>query len=141
MLQKHEIKQLQELECRSIAAYDAQEKKFDMEMIALKKSYDSDLDSLIRQQKMLVEKGEEHQQVELKLAIRRIKQEQERELKNFREALKAEQKLIKQEIDRLPKDKRKDEYRIRKDRLDKIHAEKERQFIESLNRQYEYNIN
>lgn len=141
MLQKHEIKQLQELECRSIAAYDAQEKKFDIEMAALKKSYDSDLESLIRQQKMLVEKGEEHQQVELKLAVRRIKQDQERELKNFREALKAEHKLLKQEVDQLPKDKRKEEYRIRKDRLDKIHADKERQFIESLNRQYEYNIN
>lgn len=141
MLQKHEIKQLQELECKSIATYDGHEKKFEIEMATLKKTYDSDLDSLIRQQKQYVEKAEEQQQLDLKVAVKRIKQEQERELKNFRESLKSEQKLLKQEIDMLPKEKRKDEFRIRKENLDMIHAEKERKFIDSLNKSYEMNIN
>ncbi|UXI20011.1 hypothetical protein NH340_JMT05954 [Sarcoptes scabiei] len=141
MIQKHEIKQLQELECRSIAAYDTQEKKFDIEMATLKKTYDGDLESLIRQQKIYVERAEEQQQIDLKLATRRLKQDQERELKIFRDSLKAEQKLLKQEIDMLPKEKRKEDYRLRKEKLDLIHSEKERKFMDSLARNYEYSIN
>ena len=50
-----------------------------------------------------VEKAESLQEVELKNASKKIRAEQERELKSFRESLKTELKLLKQEIDLLPK--------------------------------------
>ncbi|MPC74493.1 hypothetical protein E2C01_068853 [Portunus trituberculatus] len=50
-----------------------------------------------------VEKAESLQEVELKNSSKKIRAEQERELKSFRESLKTELKLLKQEIDLLPK--------------------------------------
>lgn len=49
---------------------------------------------------------------------------QDRELRVFRESLKHELKLLKHEIDLLPKDKRKDCYKERKEQLDIEHSEK-----------------
>lgn len=43
------------------------------------------------------------QEIELKNASKKIRAEQERELKVFREGLKQELKLLKQEVDLLPK--------------------------------------
>lgn len=48
----------------------------------------------------------------------------ERELRTFRESLKHELKLLKHEIDLLPKEKRKDAYKERKDKLDIEHLDK-----------------
>lgn len=140
MLQKQENKQLQDLAYKSILAYEAVEKKFEVEMAALKRTYDNDLDSLIRQQKQYVEKAEQQQEIDLKLATKRIKQEQEREIKQFRDSLKNEQKWLKQETEVLPKDKRKDEYRVRKEKLDINQTERERKFSESLNKNFESTI-
>lgn len=50
-----------------------------------------------------MEKAEAQQEIELKNASKKIRAEQERELKAFRESLKTELKLLKQEIDLLPK--------------------------------------
>lgn len=50
-----------------------------------------------------MEKAESLQEVELKNASKKIRAEQERELKAFRESLKTELKLLKQEIDLLTK--------------------------------------
>lgn len=141
MLQKHENKQLQDLTYKGLLTYEGQERKFETEMLMLKRTYDNDLDALIHQQKQYVEKAEQQQEADLKIATRRIKQEQERELKQFRESLKNEQKLLKQEIDTLPKDRRKEEYRARKERLDIKQAEKEKRFTESLIKNFDATIN
>lgn len=53
-----------------------------------------------------MEKAEAQQEIELKNASKKIRAEQERELKAFRESLKTELKLLKQEIDLLPKVRR-----------------------------------
>ena len=44
---------------------------------------------------------------------------QEKELKTFREGLKQEVKLLKHEIDLLPKDRRKEEFKHRKENLER----------------------
>lgn len=49
---------------------------------------------------------------------------QERELKAFRESLKNEAKLLKQEVELMPKEKRKDMFRVRKEKMDLDQAEK-----------------
>jgi STE20-like kinase len=55
----------------------------------------------------------------------------------FRDALKQELRLLKQEIDLLPKDKRKDEFRKRKVSMEVEHEEREKQFLANLSEQHE----
>lgn len=50
-----------------------------------------------------MEKAEARQETELKSESKKTRIDQERELKVFRESLKQEWKLLKQEIDLLPK--------------------------------------
>ncbi|KAJ6221662.1 hypothetical protein RDWZM_000207 [Blomia tropicalis] len=140
MLQKQENKQIQDLAMKSMFAYEALEKKFEIEMATLRRTYDNDRDALLRQQKQYVEKAEQQQEIDLRVTTKRIKQEQEREMKQFKETLKNEQKWLKQEIDALSKDKRKDEYRIRKEKLDLNHIEREKKFNESLLKNFDTTI-
>ena len=51
---------------------------------------------------------------------------QERDMRQFREGLKQEMKLLKQEVDMLPKDARKDTFRRRKEEKEVEQAEKVR---------------
>jgi hypothetical protein len=68
MLQKQENKQFQDLSFKAQFGIEQQEKRFEMETIALKRNYDNDLDALNRQQKQLVEKAEQQQELVLKFA-------------------------------------------------------------------------
>jgi hypothetical protein len=140
MLQKQENKQFQDLSFKAQFGIEQQEKRFEMETIALKRNYDNDLDALNRQQKQLVEKAEQQQELDLKFASKKIRLEQERELKQFRESMKNEMKLLKQEADLLPKDKRKDVFRARKEKLDIDQSERERIFLETLNDSHDSSI-
>ena len=65
---------------------------------------------------------------------------QERELKTFRDTLKQEVRLLKQETDMLPRDRRKEAFKTRRDRLDSDHQSKERDFIERLNESHESSL-
>lgn len=57
-------------------------------------------------------------------------------LLQFRDALKQELRLLKQEIDLLPKDRRKDEFRKRKNSMEVEHEEREKQFLANLSEQH-----
>ncbi|XP_023221095.1 serine/threonine-protein kinase 10-like isoform X2 [Centruroides sculpturatus] len=140
MLQKQETKQYQDLLAKGQYAKEQQEKRFEQEMSTLTRSYDNDLEILNRQQKQQVERAEQQQEIDLKLASKRIRSEQERDLKQFKESLKNELKLLKQEMELLPKDKRKEIFRLRKEKMDLEHAEKERLFIENLNEKHEQSM-
>ncbi|CAL1268100.1 unnamed protein product [Larinioides sclopetarius] len=137
MLQKQETKQFQDLALKAQFNREQQEKKFDQEMMILVRNYDNDLEALNRQQKQLVEKAEQQQELDLKFASKKIRADQEREMKAFRESLKNEFKFLKQEIDTLPKEKRKDMMRVRKEQMELDHIERERQFIERLNENHD----
>lgn len=140
LLQKVEQKQFQELAVKANIAKMEQEKKFDFEKQQLLRSYDTEVEALNRQQKQQVEKAESQQEIELKNASKKIRAEQERELKAFRESLKTELKLLKQEIDLLPKDKRKDAFKARKEKLDVDQTEREKIFLEKLHEAHEVSL-
>lgn len=140
ILQKIEQKQFQELAVKANFAKVEQEKKFELERQQLLRGYDTEIESLNRQQKQQVEKAEALQEVELKNASKKIRAEQERELKAFRESLKTELKLLKQEIDLLPKDRRKEAFRSRKERLDLDQSEREKSFLEKLHEAHEVSL-
>uniref|UniRef100_A0A0P4W406 Protein kinase domain-containing protein n=1 Tax=Scylla olivacea TaxID=85551 RepID=A0A0P4W406_SCYOL len=140
ILQKIEQKQFQKLAVEANLAKAEQDKEFEMEKQQLLRTYDADIEALNRQQKQQVEKAESLQEVELKNASKKIRAEQERELKSFRESLKTELKLLKQEIDLLPKDKRKDIFKTRKERLDVDQSEREQAFLERLHEAHETSL-
>lgn len=81
MLQKQEKKQFLELKAKELAAKEQQEKKFDQERLALERTYEADMDVLARQHRQTIEKYEQQQESELRNTSKKIRAEQERELK------------------------------------------------------------
>ncbi|PSN52552.1 hypothetical protein C0J52_08962 [Blattella germanica] len=140
MLQKQEQKQFQDLSFKAMFSRDQQDKRFEQEKITLLRTYESDLDTLIRQQKQQVEKAEMQQEADLRVSSKKIRSEQERELKQFREGLKQELRLLKQEVDLMPKEKRKNTFRVRKEKLETDHEEREKLFLEKLNENHESSL-
>lgn len=132
MLQKLENKQFQDLALKAQMAREQQEKRFDNELTTLLRTYENDLDALNRQQKQVVEKAEQQQDLELKLMSKKLKLEQDKELKQYRESIKNEHKLLKQESHLLilNKSDRKHALQHRKEQLQLDQIERERQFIE-----------
>ena len=103
-----------------------QDKRFEQEKMTLLRTYESDLDTLVRQQRQQVEKAEMQQEADLRVSSKKIRAEQERELKQFRDGLKQELRLLKQEVDLMPKDKRKNTFRVRKEKLETDHEDRVR---------------
>lgn len=81
LLQKQEKKQFYDLQAKEQIAKDQQDKKFEQERLALERTYDADMDILARQHKQTVEKYEQQQENELRNTSKKIRTEQERELK------------------------------------------------------------
>lgn len=140
MLQKMEQKQYQDLSQKAQFNKDQQEKRFEQERQILERSAEGDLEALARQQRQQIERAEAQQEVDLRLSSKKIRSEQERELKQFREGLKQELRLLKQEIDLMPKDKRKSAFKIRKEKLEAEHEEREKLFLEKLNESHEMSL-
>ena len=155
LLQKQEQKQFQDLAFKNQVFKEQQEKRFDTERITLMKNYENDLTSMIDGQKkqvgfaiysfkfkihfllFKVDKCEQQQHEELKVSSKRIRNEQEKELKSFRESLKQEVKLLKHEVELLPKDRRKEALKLRKEQLEREHIEREKSFVDRLNESHE----
>ncbi|XP_043524401.1 serine/threonine-protein kinase 10 isoform X2 [Frieseomelitta varia] len=137
MLQKMEQKQFQDLSQKAQFNKDQQEKRFEQERQLLERTAETDLETLARQQRQQIERAEAQQEADLRLASKKIRSEQERELKQFREGLKQELKLLKQEVDLMPKDKRKSAFKIRKEKLEAEHEEREKHFLDKLNESHE----
>ena len=81
MLQKAEKKQFYDLQAKEMVAKEQQEKKFEQERIALERTYEADMDVLARQHRQTVEKYEQQQETELRNTSKKIRAEQERDLK------------------------------------------------------------
>nr|CAD7571689.1 unnamed protein product [Timema californicum] len=116
------------------------EKRFEQERMLLLRTYESDLDTLSRQQRQQVEKAETQQEADLRVTSKKIRGEQERELKQFRDGLKQELRLLKQEVDLMPKDRRKNIFKTRKEKLEADHEEREKLFLEKLNENHESSL-
>jgi len=129
-LQKLEQKQRQELALKSLTAREAQEKRFDTEKANLIKYYDTELDQLYRQQKQQIEKAESSQETDMRMTAKKIKVDQDRELRHFKEQQKQELKLVRVEVEMLPRDQRKEATRKLKEQKERDHMEQERQFID-----------
>lgn len=76
MLQKAEQKQFQDLTVKAQTARDQQERRFEQETAALLRGYDTELETLTRSQKQQVERAEQHQDADLRIASKKIRAEQ-----------------------------------------------------------------
>lgn len=61
-------------------------------------------------------------------------------MKEFREGLKQELRLLKQEIDLKPKERRKNLFKDKKEKLETEHEEREKLFLEKLNENHESSL-
>lgn len=84
LLQKQEKKQFLDLQTKEQLAREQQEKRFEQERITLERTYESDMDTLARQHKQLVDKTEQHQESDLRTMSKKVRSDQERELKMVR---------------------------------------------------------
>ncbi|KAJ8667247.1 hypothetical protein QAD02_008909 [Eretmocerus hayati] len=140
MLQKIEQKQFQDLSQKAQFNKEQQEKRFEQERLMLERSAEADLENLSRQQRQQLDRAVTQQDTDLRLASKKIRGEQERELKQFREGLKQDLRLLKQEVDLMPKEKRKSAFKTRKERLEAEHEEREKLFLEKLNESHETSL-
>uniref|UniRef100_A0A7N6BJR9 non-specific serine/threonine protein kinase n=1 Tax=Anabas testudineus TaxID=64144 RepID=A0A7N6BJR9_ANATE len=112
LLQKEEHRAQAVLNSKLETQRDQMLKRFDQEMNAKKKHYDLELENLEKHQKQTIERMENDHSVKLKEETKRIKVEQERELHRFQEQQKQQKKelqpLLKQSVDKLPRNQRKD---------------------------------
>lgn len=137
LLQKQEKKQFLDLQAKEQTAREQQERRFEQEHISLQRTWEQEMDGLSRQHRQLQDKTETQQDADMRTASKKIRTEQERDLRQFRDSLKQELKLLRQETDLMPKDRRKVEFPSRKAAMDVDHEEKERMFLQSLSENHE----
>ncbi|XP_045530276.1 serine/threonine-protein kinase 10 isoform X2 [Pieris brassicae] len=132
MLQKQEQKQFQDLSAKEAQLREQQDKRFEAELASLCRAHEADLDTLARAQRAAAERAEQQLEAELRAQAKRLRADHERDLRHFRDTLKQELRLLKQEVELVAKDRRKEAYRQRRTRLDAEHAARERAFVASL---------
>merc|ERR1712241_240071 len=137
LLQKQEQKQFQDLTFKNAVCREQQDKRFEQERGVLIRNYENDLQSMVDQQRKQVDRAEERQHVDVKVTSKKIRAEQEKELKSFRESLKTEVKLLKQEVELLPKDRRKEELKHRKEGLENDQQRREKLYLAKLSDTHE----
>ncbi|XP_045489628.1 serine/threonine-protein kinase 10-A isoform X2 [Pieris rapae] len=132
MLQKQEQKQFQDLSAKEAQLREQQDKRFEAELASLCRAHEADLDTLARAQRAAAERAEQQLEAELRAQAKRLRADHERDLRHFRDTLKQELRLLKQEVELVAKDRRKEAYRQRRTRLDAEHAARERAYVASL---------
>ncbi|MGH0130982.1 UNVERIFIED_CONTAM: hypothetical protein FKN15_001879, partial [Acipenser sinensis] len=108
LLQKEEHRAQTQLNTKLIHQREQMFRRFDQEMNAKKKFYDTELENLERQQKQMVEKMEQDHVTRLRDECKKIRAEQERESSKFQEKLKQKKKEIKSEVEKMPRQHRKE---------------------------------
>ncbi|XP_041968183.1 serine/threonine-protein kinase 10 isoform X2 [Aricia agestis] len=132
MLQKQEQKQFQDLHAKEHQLKDQQDKRFEAELASLTRAHEADLETLARAQRAAAERAEQQLETELRHHSKRLRAEHERDLRHFRDTLKQELRLLKQEVELVAKERRKEAYRTRRARLDAEQAARERAFVAAL---------
>ncbi|XP_028905800.1 serine/threonine-protein kinase 10 isoform X1 [Ornithorhynchus anatinus] len=108
LLQKEEHRNQSQLSTKHELQLDQMQRRFEQETSVKKKFYDTELENLERQQKQLVEKMEQDHALCRREESKRIRAEQEREYVRFQEQLKLKKKEVKSEVEKLPRQQRKE---------------------------------
>ncbi|MCJ8741250.1 hypothetical protein PDJAM_G00068610 [Pangasius djambal] len=128
LIQKEEHRALSALNGKLETQRELVQRRFDQEMHAKKKYYDTELENLEKQQKQLIEKMELEHTVRLREETRRIRLEQERDLHRFQEKMKQRKKEVKHEVEKMPRNMRKESLKIRMNEFQLTKVSEEEQF-------------
>ncbi|KAM9254303.1 serine/threonine-protein kinase 10 [Dugong dugon] len=137
LLQKEEHRNQTQLSSKHELQLEQMHKRFEQEINTKKKYFDTELENLERQQKQQVEKMEQEHAVRRREEAKRIRLEQERDSARFQEQLKLMKKEVKTEVEKLPRQQRKDsmkqkmeEYVQKKQLLDQEFLAKQKEDLE-----------
>ncbi|XP_060693087.1 serine/threonine-protein kinase 10 isoform X1 [Hemiscyllium ocellatum] len=108
LLQKEEHRAQTQLNIKSQQQLEQMLRRFEQETNAKKKFFDTELENLEKQQKQQIEKMEQDHTNRLRDEAKRIKTEQEREYAKFIDHLKIKKKEVKSEVEKLPRNQRRD---------------------------------
>ncbi|KAM5213780.1 serine/threonine-protein kinase 10 isoform 2-T2 [Hipposideros larvatus] len=137
LLQKEEHRNQSQLSSKHELQLEQMQKRFEQEINAKKKFFDTELENLERQQKQQVEKMEQDHAVRRREEAKRIRLEQERDYAKFQEQLKLLKKEVKNEVEKLPRQQRKEsmkqkmeEHTQKKQLLDRDFLAKQKEDLE-----------
>ncbi|KAL2094799.1 hypothetical protein ACEWY4_009518 [Coilia grayii] len=116
-----ELRWLQKEEHRAQAALndklevqrEQMQRRFDQEMHAKKKYYDTELENLEKHQKQTIEKMEGDHATRLRDETKRMRAEQDRAYHRFQDQMKQKKKEVKSEVEKLPRNQRKESLKQR----------------------------
>ncbi|KAM6150783.1 serine/threonine-protein kinase 10 [Erethizon dorsatum] len=137
LLQKEEHRNQTQLSHKHELQLEQMHKRFEQEINAKKKFFDTELENLERQQKQQVEKMEQDHAVRRREEAKRIRLEQERDYTRFQEQLRLMKKEVKSEVEKLPRQQRKEsmkqkmgEHTQKKQLLDRDFVAKQKEDLE-----------
>ncbi|XP_037655321.1 serine/threonine-protein kinase 10 [Choloepus didactylus] len=137
LLQKEEHRNQSQLNSKHELQLEQMQKRFEQEVNAKKKFFDMELENLERQQKQQVEKMEQDHAIRRRDETKRIRLEQERDHARFQEQLKLMKKEVKNEVEKLPRQQRKEslkqkleEHTQKKQVLDRDFVNKQKEDLE-----------
>uniref|UniRef100_A0A8I3W5T4 non-specific serine/threonine protein kinase n=1 Tax=Callithrix jacchus TaxID=9483 RepID=A0A8I3W5T4_CALJA len=137
LLQKEEHRNQTQLSNKHELQLEQMHKRFEQEINSKKKFFDTELENLERQQKQQVEKMEQDHAVRRREEAKRIRLEQDRDYARFQEQLKLMKKEVKNEVEKLPRQQRKEsmkqkmeEHTQKKQLLDRDFVAKQKEDLE-----------
>ncbi|XP_056097621.1 serine/threonine-protein kinase 10 isoform X2 [Rhinichthys klamathensis goyatoka] len=105
------------------------QRRFDQEMNAKKKYFDTELETLEKQQKQTIEKMEMDHTTRLRDEGKRIRAEQEKAHSKFLDQMKHKKKEVKQEVEKLPRSQRKDSLKAKMNNFQQLKSNEEEKFL------------
>uniref|UniRef100_A0A4W3GIX4 STE20-like kinase a n=1 Tax=Callorhinchus milii TaxID=7868 RepID=A0A4W3GIX4_CALMI len=130
LLQKEEQRTQQQLSHKLQQQREHNYRRFEQEMASKKRQYDQEIENLERQQKQTIERLEQEHTTRLRDEAKRIKGDQERELGKFQSMLRNRKKEVKSEVEKLPREQRKEQMkRVREEFAQALHVQ-EQEFLQ-----------
>ncbi|XP_040293158.1 STE20-like serine/threonine-protein kinase isoform X5 [Bufo bufo] len=129
LLQKEEQRAQQILSNKLLQQREQIFRRFEQEMTNKKRQYDQDIENLEKQQKQTIERLELEHTVRLRDEAKRIKGEQEKELSKFQNVLKNKKKEVINEVERAPKELRKELMKRKREELLHFQHAQEQEFV------------
>ncbi|XP_044883618.1 serine/threonine-protein kinase 10 isoform X2 [Mauremys mutica] len=129
LLQKEEHRNQTQLNNKHHLQLEQMLRRFEQEMMAKKKFFDTELENLERQQKQQIEKMEQDHSFRRREEAKRIRAEQERDYNKFLEQLKQKKKEVKTEVEKLPRHVRKESMKVKTEEFAQKKQVLEREFV------------
>ncbi|XP_052444721.1 serine/threonine-protein kinase 10 [Carassius gibelio] len=129
LLQKEQHRAQALLTLKLKEQWEQMQRRFDQEMNAKRKYYDTELETLEKQQKQTIEKMETEHTVHLRDEGKRIRAEQEKAYNKFLDQMKHRKKEVKQEVEKLPRSQRKDSLKIKMNNFQQMKSDEEEKFL------------